>query len=270
MRIGVGLSIPELAMRGGRAFSPLSLFAASEQGVWYDPYDFSSMFQDAAGTIPVTAVGDPVGKILDKSGNGNHATQATDTKRPLLGETGGKYYLTLDGTDDALATGNINFSATNSMSVFAGLYKATDALRGIVCELSADINTNNGAFNMAFPAALPATNRVGSASKGTVAVGVNITDAGYAAPKYAVLSSLSTIGTDSLVLRGNGAVLGSDATDQGTGNYGAAYPLHIGMRGGATIPFNGRIYSLIVRGAASTAGEIAATEAWVNAKTGAY
>lgn len=44
-----------------------SLFAAGERGVWYDPSDMSTMFQDAAGTTPVTAMERPVGLILDKS-----------------------------------------------------------------------------------------------------------------------------------------------------------------------------------------------------------
>lgn len=68
----------------GNAFSPASLFAQGEPGVWYDPSDFSTMFQDSAGTVPVTAVEQPVGRILDKSGRGNHATQVTATSRPVL------------------------------------------------------------------------------------------------------------------------------------------------------------------------------------------
>ncbi len=60
------------------------LFSASEPGAWYDPSDLSTLFQDAAGTTPVTAVEQPVGGMLDKSGRGNHATQATTTKRPVL------------------------------------------------------------------------------------------------------------------------------------------------------------------------------------------
>ena len=48
-------------------FSPVSLFAASEPGGWYDPSDLTTMFQDAAGTTPVTAVEQPVGLVLDKS-----------------------------------------------------------------------------------------------------------------------------------------------------------------------------------------------------------
>ena len=47
--------------------SVLNLFKNNEQGVWYDPSDLSTLFQDAAGTTPVTAVGQPVGLMLDKS-----------------------------------------------------------------------------------------------------------------------------------------------------------------------------------------------------------
>ena len=44
-----------------------SLFASGEQGFAYDPNDLSTMFQDAAGTVPVTGAGQPVGLMLDKS-----------------------------------------------------------------------------------------------------------------------------------------------------------------------------------------------------------
>lgn len=69
---------------GGGVFTPASLFASGEQGAWYDPSDMSTLFQDDTGTTPVTAVEQPVGKILDKSGRGNHASQATAASRPVL------------------------------------------------------------------------------------------------------------------------------------------------------------------------------------------
>ena len=43
------------------------LFAPATSGVWYDPSDLSTLFQDAAGTLPVTGVEQPVGLMLDKS-----------------------------------------------------------------------------------------------------------------------------------------------------------------------------------------------------------
>ena len=55
-----------------------------DNGAWFDPSDMSTMFQDATGTTPVTAVEQPVGLILDKSGNGNHATQSVTASRPVL------------------------------------------------------------------------------------------------------------------------------------------------------------------------------------------
>jgi hypothetical protein len=48
-------------------FTPLDLFQSGEQGLWYDPSDLTTLFQDSAGTTPVTADGDPVGLMLDKS-----------------------------------------------------------------------------------------------------------------------------------------------------------------------------------------------------------
>jgi len=51
----------------GSRFSPLSLFAASEPGAWYDPSDLTTMFTDAAGSTPVTTPGQTVALLLDKS-----------------------------------------------------------------------------------------------------------------------------------------------------------------------------------------------------------
>lgn len=57
---------------------------SENNGAWFDPSDLSTLFQDAAGTTPVTAVEQPVGLMLDKSGNGNHATQPITASRPTL------------------------------------------------------------------------------------------------------------------------------------------------------------------------------------------
>lgn len=53
-------------------------------GAWFDPSDLLTLYQDAAGTTPVTAVEQPVGLMLDKSGNGYHATQSVTASRPML------------------------------------------------------------------------------------------------------------------------------------------------------------------------------------------
>ena len=58
--------------------------AAANNGLLFDPSDMSTLFQNYAGTVPVTAVEQPVGKMLDKSGNGYHATQSITASRPVL------------------------------------------------------------------------------------------------------------------------------------------------------------------------------------------
>jgi len=244
---------------------PRSLFAAGEQGAWYDPSDFSTLYQDSAGTTPVTAVGQPVGKILDKSGRGNHASQTTAASRPTLQQdSNGLYYLSFDGTDDSMVTPSINFTGTDKMTVWAGVRKLSDAAIGILAELSTNSDSTNGTFTLA---ASVGGNNYYTQSRGTVRSGQNAT--GYVAPNSAVLVAEAKISTDTLRLHVNNAAPLSSATDQGTGNYGN-YPLYIGRRGGVAYPFNGRIYQLIVRGAASNAGQIAAGEAYVNSKTRAY
>lgn len=245
-----------------------SLFSAGEQGAWYDPSDFSTLFQDSAGTTPVTAVEQPVGKILDKSGRGNHATQATSTKRPVLKQdANGKHYLKFDGVDDALATGSIDFTATDKITVFAGVRKLSDAATGVLAELSFSDGSQNGTFTFAAPSTT-GENSYRFASKGTVTA-VAGTGVFAAAPNTSVLTGIGSIADDVVTFRRNGTFIESGVTDQGTGNFGN-YPLYIGSRAGTSLPFNGHLYSLIIRGAQSTDAQIAAAEAFCNQKTGAY
>ena len=65
---GVGTT-PILGGKTTKNFNQLvkALFANGEKGFAYDPNDLTTMFQDAAGTVPVTGAGKPVGLFLDKS-----------------------------------------------------------------------------------------------------------------------------------------------------------------------------------------------------------
>ena len=101
--------------------SPAELFAGGETGWWYDPSDLSTLYQDDAGTVPVTAADQPVGKMLDKSGNGNHMTQSTSTARPVLQyDSGGRAYLAADGADDFMVSSSGVLVSETHTQIVAG------------------------------------------------------------------------------------------------------------------------------------------------------
>ncbi len=83
------------------------LFGNGEQGAFYLPQPVVNgqqvLFQDAAGTIPVTADGDPVGLMKDLSGNGHDLSQTGDLARPLYRSSGGEY-VEFNGTSSYLVT----------------------------------------------------------------------------------------------------------------------------------------------------------------------
>ncbi|MGB2246149.1 MAG: hypothetical protein ACPH3N_00690 [Alcanivorax sediminis] len=107
-------------VRGLIPFDPLSLFANGEQGAWYDPSDLTTLYQDSAGTTPVTIDGDPVGLMLDKSGNGNDASQATASLKPIYRTDGTLHWLEGDGFDDYIQSnaGSITAQPTTQMCGF--------------------------------------------------------------------------------------------------------------------------------------------------------
>ena len=408
------------------------LFGSGEQGVWYDPSDMSTLFQDAAGTTPITAVEQLVGRILDKSGRGNHATQSTTTKRPvysrrvnqmpsssgvgvapwqiiaggtnstsgtgvlpvvtagastldgepvnriilslaggassgdrsgmflsmsvvgpfsvcikslnatpsatvaagisfntggtksivslsdgwvridgmttlgtnvrvqLLGTNGLDYadfligkasltlatdarlpyqrvntatdydadpakfpaYMRFDGVDDALQTGNIDFTGTDKMTVWAGVTRLTSSGSGLIAELSTNSTNTNGSWRIAD---FRADGNFGSSqafgSRGTILAGVNA--AAIGGPANTVITGAADIGAGTLAA--SGFLDAPVAANQGTGNYGN-YPLYVGARAGTSFYFNGRLYGLIMRGAQTPLSQIEATELYIKQK----
>jgi hypothetical protein len=240
-------------------FSPADLFAAGEQGAWYDPSDLTSMFQDSAGTIPVTASGDVVGKINDKSGRGNHATQGTTASKPIYRDVGGLKYLEFDGFDDFLATAAVDFSATDEMTVCMGARKLSDAATFVLLENTVAAGTFR-VFNLA---GVAGWTYGAQGSFGRDAVSPTT----YPAPSTVVLTGYSDISADQTYLRLNGAAAGSNLGDLGTGDNGN-YAVYLGRRNGTTLPFSGNVYQLVIRG--KTTADLTPLETYVNSKTGAY
>lgn len=257
--IGIGATLFKRAVMGSRGFSPSTLFANGEEGGWYDPSDLTTLFEED-GTTPASVDG-PVGKILDKSGNGNHLIQTTETKCPTLKLASGLYYLEFDGVDDGLQSAAIDFTGTDNMSVFVGARKEADEV-AVIAELSPNLGNNDGAFRMA---------AIGGdtwrwSSKGTSVVNANSNQ--YEPPVTSVLTGLSDISDDVNTLRVDGVEKSSPTANQGTGNYGN-HALNVGARDdGGSLQLDGRVYSLIIRGVMSNADEIASAEKYIGAKTG--
>lgn len=108
---------------------PYQLFQNGEQGAIYLPHPYVRgqhiTFQDAAGTIPATEAGDPVGLMLDLSGNGNHVRQEVSGARPTLQRAGGYWHLSFDGVDDALTAGDVMDVGSGSLMQAAAFTRAS-------------------------------------------------------------------------------------------------------------------------------------------------
>lgn len=123
----------------------LSLFENTEKGFWFDFEDMSNLYQDSAGTIPVTAPSQPIGRVLDKSGNGNHAAQTTNSNRPEF-RSNGTYF---DGNNRFLKTiGNIDYGGSNNVEIFLkieSLYSSNKAYFFVI-ESGSTFNEKAGSF----------------------------------------------------------------------------------------------------------------------------
>jgi len=268
MPVPVNLSVSDITATSVRLnwvrWTPIQLFLAGEQGAWYDPSDLSTMFQDAAGTIPVTADGDPVGLMLDKSGNGNNASQSVSGSRPVYRTDGTLHWLEFDGVDDSLAVSVIDFTATDKITAVTGIKKQLDST-SIVFETSSDSFNTDGSFSL-IAASGSGTNSYRVISRGSNPI---FTGSGSfaPAPDTSVVSLITDILNKILKLRRNSTLVESNGGSQGIGNYGN-HALYIGSRAGTSFFFTGNLYSLAIRGFETTAQDLDLAEQYTAEKTG--
>ena len=242
-----------------------ALFASGEQGAWYDPSDLSTMFQDMAGMTPVTAAGQTVRRINDKSGNEHHATSSVGTV--LSVDENGKYYLQFNGSNSIFDTDTIDFSSTNKISLFSGVYMESESSQ-ILFETSTDGNTNAGAFVVVYGWNGPLY-KLAHAQSGFFDVSPSMIHPF----KQVVSIALDTAGsaiTDEVKVNCNKLDAsisgGSSVTTQNYGNHA----LHIGGRVGNVWPFSGRIYSVILVGSSLDQTTTTSVQEWINTKAGIW
>ena len=244
------------------AYNPATLFSGGQQGAWYDPSDFSTMFQDVAGTVPVTATGQAVARINDKSGRGNHATQATAPARPILRiDAAGKYYLEFDGFDDFLqTTSDVITAATSMYACFGAKWTGAGSI---------DIGTY-AAIGSATP--LHSFSHFGSGVSYLIYSDAFGDKNASVAQQTTINKHVATFGAvigSTLSLRFNQASITVNQTTPVAART-ASSGLRIGAREGTGYFLNGALYSVIFVGTVLSAAEISSTEGYVNSKTGAF
>jgi len=153
------------------------------------------------------------------------------------------YGVRTDGIDDRYnTTNNVNFTATNKMTVFAAVRKRSDAARGVIVSHNENLDSR---FSLESPDTDP-TFRALYRSRGTATAAAIATSAAFTAPVNMVMTGESDIGSPFARLRINGASVANVTVNQGTGNYAnAALQLfHIASSG----HFNGDMFAIIIAG----------------------
>lgn len=99
------------------------IFGQGRQGILFVPQPLvdseQALFQDAAGTVSVTADGDPIGLARDISGNEFSMQSAVSAQRPVFNAAGGISYATFDGIDDRLTVLGLEGDPDNWVCAFA-------------------------------------------------------------------------------------------------------------------------------------------------------
>lgn len=229
------------------AFTPSEIFLDADgnrlNGFWLDPSDISTLFQNVAGTTPVTADNDPVGFIRDKSGNDNHASRLTgDTQRALYRTALPR--LQFDGSNDA-------YTLLTALSLLQNQGKFTLVMGASVGDNAAEKYLFSASTTVA------GTVRVGMRLSSTEALvvgnrrldadsSVSLTGSVVALATPKVLTGFWDWANATLSTRINGLPDVGDSTWQTAGNTSntASNNIQIGAQNGG-LPFLGDIYQAV-------------------------
>ena len=226
----------------------------------------SLTFTPTAGTLTLTVSGSVTLADLrtaDDAAKAIPAYQRVNTASDY--DTDGyPFFWLYDGTDDSDATAStVDGSASDKVTVIAGIAKLSDAAAACVIEHTATSASNDGSFILSAPTAAAVYQW---RSKGT-ALSDAATAASYPAPHSGVLTGVGDIANDTSALRIGGAQVATAATDQGTGTYANA-TTYFGRRGASSLPFNGREYAIIERFGPMSDSERNQAERWVAQRMG--
>jgi hypothetical protein len=256
MSLHLGIGIRLGGQQGGAApFTPASLTPSA----WYDPSDISTLFQDSAGTTPVTATGQPVGKMLDISGNGNHLIQPTAAARPLYTVAGAVKYLQFDGVDDSLQrTFTTNFTGGVFTTLFAGRYDTGTGANSLILDMNLTLGNS---YDNATGATLLITQ---SGTQRSAYNNVNGTGISVAADADTVMRNSINANNFVQQLDALAEVISAHGL---TPAFNSAY-FALGSTVSGISCVKGRCHGVILLNRTLTAGEIASTRTYLGAKQG--
>lgn len=249
-----------------------ALFTGGKVGGMWDMGDIATLFQDTAGATPVTAVTQPIGRVNDKSGLGNHATQPTAGSRPLYQVVSGYGCAQFDGANDLLQVSGINLSATDKVLIGLAFKPNTTAL-SVAMEYSTTAVSSTGAFYVSLnEGGTGKHNMLANNGGGGGLDVVTLSSAVALAPTVLIdyIDLAQLVSTAKHSVRVNGASAGTTSIIDGpdvAGNFGN-YDLFLGARSGGSVPSNMNLYRAFVLAGSSTAGEQLILENWLRESCG--
>lgn len=220
--------------------------------VLYDVSDIATLYQSGTRAAPgtsVTADGDPVGLVLDKSGNNYDLAQATASSRPIYKIDGsGKPYLLFDGVDDYLKVAAGSY--VQPWDRLSAIQQVTWVANHFIFYSGTSTSTGMLRQDVVSPKISLGDTATFTADNSNLAVGSN----GVVAERHNGASSTISVN--------NGA--------QTTGNPGTTTAIGqcVGATYSGTLPVTMRLYAMTAKIGGFADADIAGLCAWLGAKAG--
>jgi hypothetical protein len=253
--ISLSLSSVSVVM-SGRSWTPADLFTGGAVGVILDPSAAGALSQDSAGTIGVTAAGQPVGLARDQTTGARHLRQTDNTARPLYQVDGaGRPHLVFDGVNDRLITNAFDMASDAMTAIVATRLPLGGTQYGLM-----RMTAGTGSFGMV----KTSTNRASAIAGGSSPV--QLTSSVVVDTANEVYSFRARIGTPVMNMRRNGVEVGQSSATMGTGTFGSG-ALEVGSWSGGQW-FPGNVYGVILVNRLLGDAELLQAEQWLAVKAG--
>lgn len=267
--------------RFSNEWTPANLFNSNTRGAFYDPSDLTTLFQDVAGTVPVTADGDPVALMKDKSGNGWDAVQSNASEMPTYRTDGTLHWLEDTTANQRLvvpgsASGMKWLHGSGGASVMAGArcgsVTSPDATYGIIA--TSGSSSANVGFELRYDdrgssgRSHALTVQVGRGVAGESAVGTYFNDTIQAMTDNMMELHHGAGQVQQFVAVVNGEVVGSGNYEFDPIEADASYDLAIMDNGSDAFNLDGRFYGAILIDRVLSGEDLTQARDFMQARTG--